>query len=396
MVEGTKPETTTLTQLKATQKTITNKLDQLLINQNADQNLTPNPYSSRGSFSTTPYLSTSSNNGTSGVRIGSTYAQMAKSASTNQQKNEKGFTTIQYRRHQSNNQSSPKPPITSYRDKRIVLLGSAETPVENAKIIRDRINSEFKERLNNPAPIIASIMKSHQGKNVVLIINNGHHIEEMLINDDIIRPHLNYEKMVQDVQWSKIIVNGLRIEDWNNELSGLDELQTELQEFSGLRLATRPRWITPKAARATKMHGSVVLSFDDPIMHQKALKTLHFIGSCKVFTRPYKEARITDQCGNCWRHGHPKYLCKSETRCEFCKENHQSGHHSCPICQKGKECEHNQCVNCEDNHEASNKRCPEWTKAYQKQEAFNTKRREFSQLHKDPDANILNKPTNIE
>jgi len=44
-----------------------------------------------------------------------------------------------------------------------------------------------------------------------------------------------------DVQWSKILVNGLLISDWNDETTGIENLQTELMQHSGIQLAAKPR-----------------------------------------------------------------------------------------------------------------------------------------------------------
>jgi hypothetical protein len=390
-----------LTQLETNQKNADKKLDRILANLEKGIGSSPTPSSRLTPFPPTvpnsvPSLrSLATDSGLSNKHSGhSTYAQVAGRHASNPLHVEDGFTTVGPRRHQSGNQQNTKTPFTSYRDKRIVLLGSSEALIDGSpKEVRDRINSQLREKLNITTPIISSIFKSQQGKNIVLIINDGHNLEDVLNASDIIRPHFEHSRMKIDVQWSKILVNGLLISDWNDENTGMEDLQTELMQHSGIQLAAKPRWITSKEARQTKTHGSVVLSFDEPTMHQRALRTLHSIGSQRVTTRLYREARITDQCGNCWRHGHNRTLCRSESRCQYCTEPHQTSQHCCRICNKKGECEHNQCVNCDGKHDATNRRCTEWTTVYQKQANFNTRKREASQLQKDADADILNGPT---
>jgi hypothetical protein len=151
-------------------------------------------------------------------------------------------------------------------------------------------------------------------------------------------------------------------------------------QYLGIQLAAKFRWMTSKAARQTKTHGLVMLSFDEPAMYQRALRILHSVKNQKITTRLYRETRITDQCGNCWRHDHNRALCKLELRCQYCTGSHQTSQHCCRICNKKGECEHNQYVNCNGKHDTTNRRYTEWTAAYRKQANFNTRKKEISQF----------------
>jgi hypothetical protein len=137
----------------------------------------------------------------------------------------------------------------------------------------------------------------------------------------------------------------------------------------------------------------VVLSFDEPAMYQKAIRTLHSVRNQKITTRLYREARITNQCGNYWKHNYNRALCKSELRYQYYTNPHQTSQHCCRICNKKSECEHNQYINYNGKHDVINRRYTEWTAAYQKQANFNTKKKEANQLQKNADADILNGPT---
>jgi hypothetical protein len=75
----------------------------------------------------------------------------------------------------------------------------------------------------------------------VLIINNRHKIENVLNASDIISPHFKHDRMKIDVQWSKILINGLTIADWNDENTGIKDLQTEFMQHAGIQLAAKFR-----------------------------------------------------------------------------------------------------------------------------------------------------------
>jgi hypothetical protein len=64
------------------------------------------------------------------------------------------------------------------------------------------------------------------------------------------------------------MVHGVAISDFDTA-TGMAELRKDIEMFNPkLRLATLPRWITFKENRIGKMHGSVVLSFDNKEMYQ--------------------------------------------------------------------------------------------------------------------------------
>jgi hypothetical protein len=63
------------------------------------------------------------------------------------------------------------------------------------------------------------------------------------------------------------MVHRIAISDFDTSI-GMLELQKNIEIFNPkLRLAILPHWVTPKASRIGKMHGSVVLSFDNEEMH---------------------------------------------------------------------------------------------------------------------------------
>jgi hypothetical protein len=63
------------------------------------------------------------------------------------------------------------------------------------------------------------------------------------------------------------MVHGVAISDFDTAIS-MAELQKDIELFNPkLRLATLSRWVLFRVSRIGKMHGLVVLSFDNEEMH---------------------------------------------------------------------------------------------------------------------------------
>jgi hypothetical protein len=58
-----------------------------------------------------------------------------------------------------------------------------------------------------------------------------------------------------------------------------------------LRLAILPRWVISRASRIGKMHGLVVLSFDNEEMHQWSLRGKLFVSGVPCYTREFKKTK---------------------------------------------------------------------------------------------------------
>ena len=64
------------------------------------------------------------------------------------------------------------------------------------------------------------------------------------------------------------MVYGVAISDFDT-ITGIAELRKDIKMFNPkLRLATLPRWVIFRENHIRKMHGSIVLSFDNEKMHQ--------------------------------------------------------------------------------------------------------------------------------
>jgi hypothetical protein len=102
---------------------------------------------------------------------------------------------------------------------------------------------------------------------VVLIVTLRFTAQDLLKHREIIQSIFECERMQKDVQWFKTMVHGVAISDFDTA-TGMAELQKDIELFNPkLRLAILPRWVSLRVSRIGKMHGLVVLSFDNEEMH---------------------------------------------------------------------------------------------------------------------------------
>jgi hypothetical protein len=275
-----------------------------------------------------------------------------------------GFTTVQYASRNQSKTASPR----SFTDQRVILIGSSNTEWQkDVKATRDRLNEALKVKLNTQQPVIASITKTAYSQNIVLVATQHFSAQDLMNNTDVIQPTFAYERIQKDVQWFKTMVHGVAISDFDT-VTGMAELQKDIEMFNPrLRLATLPRWVTPRKNRIGKMHGSVVLSFDNEEMHQMSLRGKLFVGGANCHTRNFRETKPTDWCVNCQHYGHTAPICHKAPRCLYCTDNHATIQHNCNTCRASKGCEHVRCANCNENHAANDKKCSEWQQVLSRQ-----------------------------
>jgi hypothetical protein len=87
------------------------------------------------------------------------------------------------------------------------------------------------------------------------------------------------------------MIHKVAISDFDTA-TDMAELRKDIEMFNPkLRLATLPRWITPRENRIGKMHGSVMLSFDNKEMHQWLLRDKLFVSEIPCHTRDFKKTK---------------------------------------------------------------------------------------------------------
>jgi hypothetical protein len=154
-------------------------------------------------------------------------------------------------------------------------------------------------KLNTQKPIIALITKTAYSQNTVLIATQHFTAQDLINNTNIIQPIFAYERIQKNVQWFKTMVHEIAISDFNTT-TNITELRKDIKMFNPkLRLATLSRWVTFRENRIGKMHGSVMLSFDNKEMHQWSLRGKLFVDKVPCYTRDFKKTKPTDWCTNC-------------------------------------------------------------------------------------------------
>ena len=138
-------------------------------------------------------------------------------------------------------------------------------------------------------------------------------------------------------------------------------LKKEVELFNrGLKLVTKPAWLSTEENRQHKMHSSAVIAFATQEEAQKALRTRVVVAGISINTAVYTDNKPYEQCLKCQGFGHTHQRCKNTTRCQICAERHNTRDHTCAICKKGQElCGHTviKCSNCKEAHRADSASC---------------------------------------
>jgi hypothetical protein len=105
------------------------------------------------------------------------------------------------------------------------------------------------------------------------------------------------------------MIHRVAISDFDT-VTGMTKLRKDIEMFNPkLQLATLPRWITPRENRIRKMHGSVILSFDNEEMHQWSLRDKFFVSKVSYHIRDFKKTKPTDWYMNCQYYGYITLIC---------------------------------------------------------------------------------------
>jgi hypothetical protein len=119
-------------------------------------------------------------------------------------------------------------------------------------------------------------------------------------------------------------------------------------------------WITSEENRLIKRHVLIVIAVENTIQTEYAMKNRLCIADLWLNAEKYKNSAWQTQCQNCQRWGHSTRLCRAQTKCQICAENHTTYIHNCNICKiKDKECSYSllKCANYDENHKANSNIC---------------------------------------
>ena len=252
--------------------------------------------------------------------------------------------------------------ISNYRDRRLILLNSANSAHTTAEYMqtRDKVNQEFQKQLKISAnlPVIAAITKSQKQQNLVLTTTSKYNADFLIQHEKIWQNYFKFSGFIKDKAWFKVIAHGISTEIFNFS-KGLELLKQEIETFNGV-FPLAVNWISSVKNRSIKKHGSIVIAFDSEESAQKVLKNRLFIAGISVRTAKFIEKKTSEQCLKCQKFGHNTKTCKNQAVCQFCAGNHLTRLHICKTCEVREQiCIHTviKCSNCSGNHTANSKEC---------------------------------------
>ena len=254
----------------------------------------------------------------------------------------------------------PKPNAESeYRERQLLLTPKTAVTSINSIAYRNAINKALKEaKINNV--LVSTVTMSRTGNSIVVTAAEGNTAEDLLQHKAIWGAQLNLIQIRKNNKWHKMVLHKLPTAVFNTE-EGLEMLQEEVELFNkGLKLVTKPVWLSTAENRQNKMHSSAIIAFATQEELQNALRTRVVVAGTTVRTAAYTDNKPYDQCLKCQGFGHTYQKCINASRCQICAGNHSTRSHTCNICKKGQElCAHTviKCSNCKESHKADSKDC---------------------------------------
>ncbi|OJD13657.1 hypothetical protein ACJ73_09181 [Blastomyces percursus] len=206
-------------------------------------------------------------------------------------------------------QSTPPPPVKTFRDRRLILKTSHEATQkihDKAFLVRNRINDAFINANLTNKPVISCVSRSFKGYSVILMTTKDfsaeylqehnklwqtvlsdtmdfdcnlepskfykdehwgsfvvHGLPTEIFNIDILEAHFQSEIFCEkDEKWGKFVLHDIPISFYNNE-DGMLDLKTEIETYnSHISLKKLPIWLTNAEKRETLQNGSVLVITD--------------------------------------------------------------------------------------------------------------------------------------
>jgi hypothetical protein len=205
-------------------------------------------------------------------------------------KNPLSFAEVLKRPQTQQNASIP-PKVTTYRERRLILQGSAKKyPKIDSKGLRDAINKAFKEKCQIVTPVIGTVTKSQKGGDIILSTTEKFDAEFLKKNEAIWKPLFDFNRAIRDTTWYKVVLHGIPTDIFNTE-GGMTLLEEEIKDFNGLHPISRPNWLSSSLNRAKKQYGSAIVSFETKSEADRALRNRLQIAGISVKTAEYIQAK---------------------------------------------------------------------------------------------------------
>lgn len=241
--------------------------------------------------------------------------------------------------------------------RRLILLMEPETEAPVPVTIRDNINRAFKDKgVSGPVIALVSITTNN---NVALTTTHEFSADFLLEQQEVWAYTISYREAIKDVPWYKVIIHGLNISYFGNDLSTF--LPEEIELYNrGLKVIGQPFWATSQDRRQVQEFGSAVVAFSTEAEMNQAVSRRLTIGGQSLRAEKFLSVSPSSQCQICQGFGHHTDKCRNKMACKFCGKDHLSKDHLCSQCgTKGRPCSHliPYCVNCKKSHQADTKSC---------------------------------------
>ncbi|SLM37365.1 hypothetical protein LPUS_07187 [Lasallia pustulata] len=157
--------------------------------------------------------------------------------------------------------AKPKPKVTAesvYRGRKLLLTPKSAVTSINSIAYRNTINNALKQA-KIKSVLVSTVTVSRTGASIVVTTAEGNTAEDLLKHKAIWEPELDLAQIKKN-QWHKILLHGLPTAVFNTKDS-LEMLQEEVELFNkGIKLVTKPVWLSRAENRQNKMHASAIIS----------------------------------------------------------------------------------------------------------------------------------------
>ncbi|XP_024870002.1 uncharacterized protein LOC112453444 [Temnothorax curvispinosus] len=153
----------------------------------------------------------------------------------------------------------------------------------------------------------------------------------------------NPVKLTANVEQRNVICKGV-ISDWPSSIPALWDNICDRSRIVSLERMLRRKWDPNNNKTTYCSTDNIIITFKDSNIRNLAI----FASGIGLRVRPFVQQ--VRQCFNCYKFGHTKLNCKSETRCIVCGDKAHG------------QCDETRCCNCGGAHRSTYRKCPAFEK----------------------------------
>jgi len=109
---------------------------------------------------------------------------------------------------------------------------------------------------------------------------------------------LNFRRVLNDDSYYKVVVYGIRTEDFNTK-GGLQAIRQDLETYNqGLKLTSDPIWLTSPTKRGEQHGASILITFRSKAEASEAIRYRLFIGGVSLRAEHAKDKSKANSQGD--------------------------------------------------------------------------------------------------